>query len=242
MLADRGVRCLLGGALGDALGYPIEFAASGAEIARVFGASAPSRLIRCDDGLVHVSDDTQMTLFTAEGLVLARRHGVAPLLAVHAAYQRWLYTQMPTRFDRPEVGSLLDVGEMYARRAPGSTCISARDLLAGEARHEETAAALDVAMSMRSPTYADLEALANGGWTGEWALAIAIACVHDARDAADAMWRAAAHAGDSDTTASIAGALLGAMGADMPPAWLADLEMRDVVERVARELVQAAAY
>ncbi len=113
---------LLGGALGDALGYPVEFIESAAEIFRLYGAAAPAQLLRCFDGLVHVSDDTQMTLFAVEGLVLA---GDDPVGAVHAAYQRWLYTQLPDRFERPERGWLLDVQRMFARRAPGNTCLSA---------------------------------------------------------------------------------------------------------------------
>jgi ADP-ribosylglycohydrolase len=61
--------CLLGGAVGDALGVPIEFD-SLQEIRRRFG---PEGL--CDYAWAHgrrgaISDDTQMTLFTAEGLVL----------------------------------------------------------------------------------------------------------------------------------------------------------------------------
>jgi len=118
---------------------------------------------------------------------------------------------------------------------------AARDLLVREERHEETTAALDVALTMRAPSFTEIEALPNGGWTGEWALAIAVACVRDARDAADAMWRAAAHAGDSDSTASIAGSLLGAMGVELPSAWLADLELRAVVESLAAKLVGQAA-
>ncbi len=57
-----------------------------------------------------------------------------------------------------------------------------------------------------------------------------------ATSVADALWRAAAHGGDSDSTASLAGNLLGAMGAPLPRAWLDELEMRDVIERTAKEL------
>jgi ADP-ribosylglycohydrolase len=324
---DRVTACLVGGALGDALGYPIEFVTSHAEIVRLHGAAPPARLLRCEDGAVHVSDDTQMTLFTAEGLVLAKKHDVPTLAAVHGAYQRWLYTQQPSRFEEPRAGWLVSVPAMIVRRAPGNTCLSAlmdnvqqgrtptiasppndskgcgaimrsapfafattsrdeafalardagvlthghpsgylsaayfaslvfdlaRDvpfeeamsaadaLLAKERGHEETACAVEAARAMKTPPTADaIEALPNGGWVGEWALAIAIACAKDvARDeasVANAMWRAAAHGGDSDSTASLAGNLLGAMGAPFPSAWIEDLEMRDVIERTAREL------
>jgi ADP-ribosylglycohydrolase len=47
-----------------------------------------------------------------------------------------------------------------------------------------------------------------------------------------------AHAGDSDSTGSLTGNLLGAMfGCEsLPEAWLADLELREVIERVAADL------
>jgi ADP-ribosylglycohydrolase len=117
--------------------------------------------------------------------------------------------------------------------------VSADALLAAEPGHEETRDALAAVASMRrAPTFAEIEALPNGGWVGEWALAIAIACVRDSTDAADALWRAAAHGGDSDSTASIAGNILGAMGAPLPRAWIEELEMRDVIERIARDLTE----
>jgi hypothetical protein len=50
--------------------------------------------------------------------------------------------------------------------------------------------------------------------------------------------RQAHHGGDSDSTGSIAGNLLGAMhGVDgLPARWLEQLELRDVVDRIARDL------
>ena len=61
---------------------------------------------------------------------------------------------------------------------------------------------------------------------------------HDGDAGAVALWRSVAHGGDSDSTGSITGNLLGAMhgiGA-LPERWLAQLELRDVIERVARDL------
>ncbi len=83
----------------------------------------------------------------------------------------------------------------------------------------------------------------NGGWVGEWALAIALMCARDvdASDesaVADAIWRAAAHGGDSDSTASLTGSLLGARGARLPARWLDELELRDAIEHAARSLFQ----
>lgn len=90
------------------------------------------------------TDDTQMTLFTAEGLVEAwrRRRGgrierAVPL--VHDAYLRWLWTQgagaRPGRANRARAeqprGGLVEHPGLRERRAPGMTCLSA---LAGATR------------------------------------------------------------------------------------------------------------
>jgi ADP-ribosylglycohydrolase len=84
----------------------------------------------------------------------------------------------------------------------------------------------------------------GGGWTGEEALAIAVLCVLRHRDD----WRAAVtaaadHAGDSDSTACIAGALLGLrLGAGaLPAAWLEQLEERAAIEDLAGALAAVPA-
>lgn len=59
---DRLAGCLLGGALGDALGYPIEFE----KISQMSQDHDFDKII----GRFIVSDDTQMTLFTANALLL----------------------------------------------------------------------------------------------------------------------------------------------------------------------------
>ena len=88
--------CLLGGALGDALGYAVEFDSIG-EIRQRFGPqglTAPGDL----SGPCHFSDDTQLTLYTVDGLVEALEWANAGVGAdVNAclwlAYLRWLATQ-----------------------------------------------------------------------------------------------------------------------------------------------------
>ena len=119
----------------------------------------------------------------------------------------------------------------------------ADELLAREQECEETAEATSravVAANAGTLTAAAIEAL-GGGWVGEEALAIGIACAISCRSAAEipaTLWRAVAHAGDSDSTGSIAGNLLGAIyGATaLPSRWLVQLELRGVVERAARDL------
>jgi ADP-ribosyl-[dinitrogen reductase] hydrolase len=84
------------------------------------------------------------------------------------------------------------------------------------------------------PTGEPLERL-GGGWTGEEALAIAVACVLRASTFEDAVIAAVNHSGDSDSTGSIAGNLLGAVtgAGSIPARWLEHLEAMDVIEQMA---------
>jgi ADP-ribosylglycohydrolase len=112
--------CLLGGAIGDALGYPIEFDNTHSIITR-WGASPPAPLAFADDVPAIISDDTQMTLFTAEGLISAAEPA-EQLDRIHQAYLRWFATQ--TVIVAPAGGWLMTVARLHARRAPGNTCLS----------------------------------------------------------------------------------------------------------------------
>ena len=131
-LKSRFLGCLLGGALGDALGYPVEFLHEPPDIQRIVGRTAPARIPRRPGHPPPVSDDTQMTLFTAEGLIRGRRlagPGTVSLDALLHAYQRWLSTQTRENLGAPadpaRRGWLLDVPDLHSARAPGNTCLRA---------------------------------------------------------------------------------------------------------------------
>jgi len=324
-LLDRARGCLIGGAIGDALGYPVEFSST-KEILRDHGAATPDKLDYAGPALI--SDDTQMTLFVAEGIL---RTQASWLAAAVAALLRWFETQ---KHDGAHAGNgwLLSLPALHEKRAPGNTnmtacralaeggapaavlrpsndskgCgavmraapwgiaarsrgeafIRARDtsvithghpsgylsaahfaavvwglvrgepladalaeadaILADEPGREELVAVLKKATDLARkgpPSTATIEAL-GGGWTGEEAEAIAVLCaltadVSTPRGIEDALWRATMHSGDSDSTAAIAGNLLGAIvGVDgLPPAWVAAVELGEVVDQVARDLV-----
>lgn len=128
---DRYRGCLLGGAAGDALGYPVEFD-SRAAILSAYGPQGITDYV-LTDGIAQISDDTQMTLFTANALLFAdtRRRVGAPggtlEGATVACYQDWLCTQQEP-YPRPDgdyVSWLAHVLELYHRRAPGNTCLTA---------------------------------------------------------------------------------------------------------------------
>src|SRR5215472_8202011 len=85
--------CMLAGAVGDALGGPVEFM-SWAEIRRRFGPAGVTAPL----SPARFTDDTQMTLFTVEGLIRGRvrdrSKGIChPPDVVRHAYLRWLHTQ-----------------------------------------------------------------------------------------------------------------------------------------------------
>jgi ADP-ribosylglycohydrolase len=73
---------------------------------------------------------------------------------------------------------------------------------------------------------------------GEEALAIAVFCALRASTFEEGVIMAVNHSGDSDSTGSMAGQLLGvAMGEEaIPERWLRDLELRDVIRQVADDL------
>ena len=117
---SRLIGCLLGGAIGDAMGYPVEFMRY-ADIARYFGGAG----VRDLSASTLVSDDTQMTLFTAEGLLNANRMNKPPVKSVYRSYLRWYYTQSKIKMPGAKYeGGLLNEPKLFATRAPGSTCLS----------------------------------------------------------------------------------------------------------------------
>ena len=59
--------CLYGGAIGDALGYAVEFRRAD-EIFQIYGSGGIQEY-ELFHGKAYISDDTQMTLFTANGLL-----------------------------------------------------------------------------------------------------------------------------------------------------------------------------
>jgi ADP-ribosylglycohydrolase len=128
--------CLLGGAVGDALGYPVEFISLD-QIRAKYGPDGIQDLVLID-GKALISDDTQMTMFTAEAILRARARfqdkGLCNVaMVLHHAYLRWLHTQgrqqqKPFAWgspDKPDDGWLIGLTELYASRSPGMTCLAA---------------------------------------------------------------------------------------------------------------------
>ena len=128
---DKFRGCLIGGAAGDALGYAVEFYGEW-QIFQKYGRGGITEY-SLRDGMALFSDDTQMTLFTAAGLLAcAARAGMEAGVAdfagtVNGAYLDWLDTQekrYPLQ-DAPRASWLVNVPQLFRRRAPGTTCLSA---------------------------------------------------------------------------------------------------------------------
>jgi ADP-ribosyl-[dinitrogen reductase] hydrolase len=119
--------CLLAGAAGDALGAPLEFLSS-LDIETRFG-----RGVRDYEPAYGrkgaITDDTQMTLFTAEA-VLRHLDGSGGSLeqCLREAYLNWFRTQT-VDFEEGHDG-MLGHRELWSRRAPGNTCMTALDSIA----------------------------------------------------------------------------------------------------------------
>ena len=330
-IVDRVVGCLVGGAVGDALGAGIEFD-SWDTIRRVHGPQGVTDYVPAYGRVGAITDDTQMAMFTTEGLIRASIRGRAkgvchPPTVIRHAYLRWLWTQgngapLTREFevDGPD-GWLCTLEELRSRRAPGNTCIgalttggrgtladppndskgcggvmraapvgfisgsaaerfelgceiavlthghpcgylpagylaaviggimdgadffdaldTADDVLRRWDHHEETAAAIARGRTLGELDQPTPEALAElgGGWTGEEALSIAIACAIGYVPFEPAVLAAVNHSGDSDSTGSITGNLLGAYYGtdDIPRRWTDRLELRTEIEQLARD-------
>lgn len=122
--SSRELACLLGGAIGDALGYRVEFDS----LATIRAKHGPEgiRLDRADGRLV-VSDDTQMTLFTLDGQLRAVRDGVSLVDAIRQSYLDWYRTQRGawSARDASQASGLARHAVLWQAQAPGTTCLSA---------------------------------------------------------------------------------------------------------------------
>ncbi len=137
-LQDRIRGSLVGGAIGDALGYPVEFERYHA-LYSYYGDEGRTRYDRNfyypehnvpEDKSAVISDDTQMTLFTANGMLNAHMHNEEPISAIRQAYIEWYFTQIGTSAGYSHKTCWIsDIKQLYVRRAPGNTCMSALDAI-----------------------------------------------------------------------------------------------------------------
>lgn len=130
-ISDRCRGSLVGGAVGDALGYAVEFM----PLAAILGEYGPQGIAdyKLDTaGVAEFSDDTQMALFTAECLLCAVAGGcdsprkILPYIV--SAYKDWYYTQFGGPVKKEE-SWLTHIRALWSPRAPGNTCMTAMNSL-----------------------------------------------------------------------------------------------------------------
>jgi ADP-ribosylglycohydrolase len=119
--------CLIGGAIGDALGYPVEFSRLN-RIKDTYGSNGITNL-KLDKGQAIITDDTQMTMFTADGLLKSALTSfdetkIPDMKIIYNSYQDWLKTQGYGSLKPTSKGGWISkLDELQVRRAPGNTCI-----------------------------------------------------------------------------------------------------------------------
>lgn len=147
-VADSIRGSLMAGAAGDALGYEVEFMSRRAILSR-FGEQGIKNFVLDNNGKALISDDTQMTLFTANGMLMGltrgymRGIGGRPEKYVDGAYLDWYYTQTGRKkeilINDFHYTWLRDLPEMAQRRAPGNTCLQAcESMFRGEHVHNNS--------------------------------------------------------------------------------------------------------
>jgi len=218
--------CLIGGAVGDALGAPVEFC-SLSEITSQFGAGGVGDFVPAYGLLGAITDDTQMTLFTAEGLICA--FGLAIELAVlthshpNSSLSAGFFAATVARLAAGNsLRSAVGAGAQTLRLRPG-----AEEVLSA-VEHAQVLAASGSASAAR------VEELGKG-WIAEEALAMALYAVLAAQNFEEGVVLAVNHSGDSDSTGSIAGNLAGAAYGvgSIPQRWLEHLQLRDEIAVLA---------
>lgn len=133
---DHFYGCLMGGAIGDAFGAPVEFMKY-SKIVETYGDQGLTNLVfPVASKKAIITDDTQLTLFTAEGLIRSytrakqkqvERNNRDVSIVVFRAYLRWLYTQglrTPNWGNKTYDGWLVHVKGLHFYREPGVTCIT----------------------------------------------------------------------------------------------------------------------
>ncbi|MBD5385990.1 ADP-ribosylglycohydrolase family protein [bacterium] len=129
---------IIAGACGDALGYIVEFVGSYTAIVRHYGERGLTDYDtnyywlkeddRCKKALF--SDDTQMTLYTIEGLLEGINTGKPIIDTIRDSYLVWYTGQVGENVKISYDSPLSRIEELNQRRAPGNTCLSSLSVLA----------------------------------------------------------------------------------------------------------------
>lgn len=122
--ASRIKGSLIGGAVGDALGDPVEFF----NTEMIFSQYGEDGITDYDKG--YITDDTQMSLFTANALLEQYQINKSSTIQdyikkLYESYLDWYFTQTGEKVGSHEESTLLNEKRLYSRRAPGNACLCA---------------------------------------------------------------------------------------------------------------------
>ncbi|MCR5265455.1 MAG: ADP-ribosylglycohydrolase family protein [Cyanobacteria bacterium RUI128] len=122
--------CLIGGALGDAFGRPVEILKND-QIKEYYGKDGIQDLATV--GLkARITDDTQMTMYTADGLIksmIKNPDSKEPdYEIIYKSYQDWYKTQTEEFCDTKRKGLLNEMPDLYSPVGPGKTCLGSLKL------------------------------------------------------------------------------------------------------------------
>lgn len=122
--------CLLAGACGDALGGSVEFH----PLSYILGRYGPKGITEMNlhGGYAEVTDDTQMDIYTAQGIIHAVRKNCdynGMVQEIYKSYVLWYRGQMSDYDGSTPIQDDLITDEnskrLYENRAPGNTCLVA---------------------------------------------------------------------------------------------------------------------
>ena len=134
---------------------------------------------------------------------------------------------------------------LISRIISGDSLLDAIDesllILKTEKNNKETLESIDNVLNMVDKHTPGPDVIENigAGWVAEEALAISIYCALVAKDDfKKGVLLSVNHSGDSDSTGSITGNILGALyGVEiLPENWVANLELKDLIEEIACDL------
>lgn len=132
ILLDSVCGCLFGGAFGDALGFPVEFM-SYDKIRFEYGDDGITEFDLRSSEKALISDDTQMSMFTANGILYGYTNNYLNNISVQLssyifkAYEQWYDTQVNgfNQAETEQICWIYNIETLHNSRAPGSTCMAA---------------------------------------------------------------------------------------------------------------------
>ena len=120
---ERFEGCLLGSAIGDAFGAPIEFMKIN-KIKKTFGSQGLTELVKDKNKTFSISDDTQLTLFTADGLIKSALKNKSKInySIIFNSYKDWY--KLCTLGKNVNSGWISKIEGLKGKTRSGNTCMS----------------------------------------------------------------------------------------------------------------------